>query len=57
MLAGVTPAELIPRLETEVEPLHSEDLLAAEELLVTNPVRGVLRAELTGLPHANMQKS
>lgn len=57
LLAGVTRAELIPRLETEVRPLHSEDLLAAEEFLGSSSVRGVLRAELTSLPHANMQKS
>ena len=57
LLPGVMRGELIPKLKAEVRPLRCEDLLAAEEIFVTNSVREVLRAELTDLPHANMQKS
>jgi para-aminobenzoate synthetase/4-amino-4-deoxychorismate lyase len=46
LLAGIMREELIRRLDSEERPLRTDDLLSAEELLVTNSVRGVLAAQL-----------
>jgi para-aminobenzoate synthetase/4-amino-4-deoxychorismate lyase len=46
LLAGVMREETIQRLSSEERTLSTGDLLRADELLVTNSVRGGLRAQL-----------
>ncbi len=53
---GVMRAELVPQLRAEERTLRPEDRLAADQLLVTDSVREVLRAQLTDLTRANMQE-
>jgi len=56
LLAGIMREELIAKLKASIRPLHRHDLIDAEKLLVSNSIRGPLRAQLIDLPHANIQE-
>jgi para-aminobenzoate synthetase/4-amino-4-deoxychorismate lyase len=57
ILKGVMREKMLSQLNAEERILLLDDLLNAEEVLVTNSVQGALKAELLLSPHAKMQRS